>query len=272
MNDAVERQHRVTKEYRIGNQRLVALSDGHIVMDQRFIGTPSLPTAGHDAIRDQEGQVILPIGCFLLIGERIVLIDAGFGPHGSLGQSIVGGELPLQLEHLGVAVSDIDVIALTHLHEDHVGWLANTDGSPVFTNATVHVGAADWQHFVDGSPDAMPLPQHIEATLRGLASVGRVMRHDGDAEIIPSLTRIAAPGHTPGHAAFLLHDGTDRLLLVGDAFYCGQQLTATQWGAATDGDPDLALTARNRILEAAQVGGALVLGSHFPGLEAVHPN
>jgi glyoxylase-like metal-dependent hydrolase (beta-lactamase superfamily II) len=49
---------------------------------------------------------------------------------------------------------DVDVIAVSHLHLDHDGWLATTDAEPVFANATIHVGRADYEHFVleaDGS-------------------------------------------------------------------------------------------------------------------------
>ena len=254
---------------RVGERTILALSDGVVVIPPAFIGTPEHPTAGHDAVRGADGRAPLPVGCFLVPGDTTVLIDAGFGPADHEGRgTLVGGGLLGALADNGFRPADIDVLALSHLHLDHVGWLADLAGSPTFARARVLVGRADWEYFVEGGNAALPLADHIRAGLLAIAQAGRLTLLDADGPIAPGVTRLAAAGHTPGHSVFVVSDGPDRALLLGDALYCPAQLTQTDWAALTDVDPDLARATRRRLAgDLAERGGAAV-GCHFPGLRA----
>jgi glyoxylase-like metal-dependent hydrolase (beta-lactamase superfamily II) len=105
--------------------------------------------------------------------------------------------------------SPIRRIALTHGHGDHVGSLDALDaqlGADMEVlmsepDARIHAG----EHVVDGKlPGSWPkLSTRPDTLLR-----------EGDR--IGSLEVIAAPGHTPGHVAFL--DTRDRTLIAGDVF------------------------------------------------------
>jgi glyoxylase-like metal-dependent hydrolase (beta-lactamase superfamily II) len=254
---------------RVGERTILALSDGVVVIPPAFIGTPEHPTAGHDAVRGADGRAPLPVGCFLVPGDTTVLIDAGFGPADHEGRgTLVGGGLLGALADNGFRPADIDVLALSHLHLDHVGWLADLAGRPTFARARVLVGRADWEYFVEGGDAALPLADHIRAGLLAIAQAGRLTLLDADGPIAPGVTRLAAAGHTPGHSVFVVSDGPDRALLLGDALYCPAQLTQTDWAALTDVDPDLARATRRRLAgDLAERGGAAV-GCHFPGLRA----
>ncbi|WP_410618546.1 MBL fold metallo-hydrolase [Amycolatopsis sp. cmx-8-4] len=87
----------------------------------------------------------VPIGAFLVRGQgRTILVDTGFGPretgfpHGvtpaagdptqPMGE---GGDLLAALAKAGTAPEDVDTVFVTHLHSDHVGWLA-PEGTPAF--------------------------------------------------------------------------------------------------------------------------------------------
>ncbi|WP_371749911.1 MBL fold metallo-hydrolase [Streptomyces sp. NBC_01283] len=72
------------------------------------------------------------IGALLIEhGERALLIDAGFGPQtleaepGSPIGALHGGELLDNLARVGRRPQDIEAVAITHLHGDHVGWLSH---------------------------------------------------------------------------------------------------------------------------------------------------
>ena len=55
-----------------------------------------------------------------------VLVETGVGPAGLWDWTALSeGELPGALAALGVSPGDVDVVFLTHMHIDHVGW--NTD-------------------------------------------------------------------------------------------------------------------------------------------------
>jgi glyoxylase-like metal-dependent hydrolase (beta-lactamase superfamily II) len=262
---ATQRERATRVEYAIGDVTMIALSDGFLIMDDDFLGSPSHPTAAHDILADDHNQMVMPIGCFLVIGEKTVLVDLGYGPHVA-GPSMSGGNLLTHLRGVGMTPADIDVVALSHLHPDHVGWLGDEHGDPIFSNAQVHFGADDWAYFVDSDRANLPLEPHIRAALETLAGQGRVTLLSSDDAITRDITRLAAPGHTPGHSVFAVASGGDRALLFGDALYCVEQMTATDWAAATDVVPELARATRERLVRSLDEGGGFALGCHFPGL------
>jgi glyoxylase-like metal-dependent hydrolase (beta-lactamase superfamily II) len=57
---------------------------------------------------------------------------------GQMEGDSIGGDLLDNLAALGVAPTDIDTVLFSHLHPDHVGWVADAGGEPVFPN-TVNV-------------------------------------------------------------------------------------------------------------------------------------
>jgi glyoxylase-like metal-dependent hydrolase (beta-lactamase superfamily II) len=254
---------------RVGERTVLALSDGVVVIPPDFIGTPEHPTAAHDILRGADSRAPLPLGCFLVPGDTTVLIDAGYGPADHQGRGrLVGGGLLGALADSGFQPGDIDVVALSHLHLDHVGWLADSAGHPTFTRAQVLVGRADWEYFVERDDAALPLADHIRAGLVAIAQAGRLTLLDGDQPVAPGISRLDAAGHTPGHSVFVVSHGRDRALLLGDALYCPAQLTETDWAALTDVDPDLARATRRRLVGDLAKHGGMAVGCHFPGLRA----
>jgi glyoxylase-like metal-dependent hydrolase (beta-lactamase superfamily II) len=238
-------------------------------LGRTLLGTPQHPTAGYDELRRAAGggEVRLPIGCFLVPGSSTVLVDAGVGPVDYNGMGlIIGGNLLPQLAALGIAPHQVDVLALSHLHPDHAGWVAGADGEPTFPNAQVCFGAGDWEFFVDGDGGVMGLAPHLRACLLALAERGRITLLDDDRQIAPGVTRLAAPGHTPGHSLFAIHDRGERALLLGDAVYCPQQMSNSDWLALSDVDAALAARTRELYLRDLETHGGVGLGCHFPGL------
>jgi glyoxylase-like metal-dependent hydrolase (beta-lactamase superfamily II) len=234
-------------------------------MDADFIGSPEHPTAAHDALANQDNELVMPIGCFLVLGEKTVLIELGYGPH-TAGSTMVGGNLLAQLRAVGLTPNDIDIVCLSHLHPDHIGWLGNEHGEPVFPNAQVYFGAEDWAYFVESERANLPLEPHIRSTLETLARHERITLLTSDTPITGALTRLAAPGHTPGHSIFAITNRGNHALLFGDALYCAEQMTELDWAAATDVDRRLARSTREKYLRSLDETGGLALGCHFPGL------
>ena len=142
----------------------------------------------------------LPIGCFVVRTGSTTVLDAGMGPV-DLGW-IAGGQ-PGALTSAGVRPEEIDVVACTHLHFDHAGWLVE-GGRPVFPNATVRFGAADWRRWVVEAPDG----DRIRSAMLLLDEQGRLDPIEADGEsIAPGITARAAPGHTEGHHVLVLSPG-----------------------------------------------------------------
>ena len=252
----------------VGDRTLLGLSDGFLLMSTGFLGTAESPSAGHDTLRRRYGEVRLPLGCFLLPGERPVLIDTGLGAedfrqHGTL----VGGNLLPQLALQGIRPADVGVLALSHLHGDHSGTVGDAvTGRPVFANAHTFVGRGDWEHFVERELAPIPLAPHTRAALFELERRGQVTLIDGERDIAPGVRAIAAPGHTPGHTVYAIHDRGERVLVLGDAMHCPQQLDNLDWQIAFDVDPVLARRTRDRLHADLGAHGGGAVGCHFPEL------
>ncbi len=116
---------------------------------------PGAPAAGWEAVREQFPQTVGADGRWrfgthvLLVrtDAACVLVDAGVGPAGSAaaGWLQVAGTLDEDLGALGVTPEDVDLVVLTHLHQDHVGWLvAPGQSRPRFARARHVVSGAEW--------------------------------------------------------------------------------------------------------------------------------
>lgn len=119
-----------------------------------------------------------------------------------------GDPLVDQVAALGLAWSDLEFLAISHLHCDHSGGIRHLiDGPPVVLQRREHDFAMDeggLEHAFFRSDYAVP-----GVNFRLL---------DGDAEIAPGLRALDTSGHTPGHMSFavdLVQHGT--IVLAGDA-------------------------------------------------------
>jgi glyoxylase-like metal-dependent hydrolase (beta-lactamase superfamily II) len=142
---------------------------------------------------------------FHFVNAFLVREDDGF----TLVDTTMGRAADALLEAASTAGGDIRRIALTHGHGDHVGALDALkvrlgDAVEVLMpepDARIHAGETVVEGKLPGSwPTLTPTP---DVLLRGGERVGSL-------EVIP------APGHSPGHVAYL--DPRDRALLAGDVY------------------------------------------------------
>jgi glyoxylase-like metal-dependent hydrolase (beta-lactamase superfamily II) len=213
--------------------------------------------AEHAALLGPDGRLEMPVGSFLVrSGERVLLIDAGYGPQPPA--ALAGGRLLASLSELGVAPQDITDVVFSHLHPDHVGW-ASTGGTATFPCAAYHCHRDDWAHFVT----RMAVPS-VADTLAPVAE--RVVMWEGAHAVAPGVDRVAAPGHTPGNAYVVISSGEERAFLLGDVVHCPVELIDDDWAGLGDVDPALARQVRNALARELEGSGSMVAGAHFPGM------
>ena len=188
-------------------------------------------------------------------GGDTVLVDTGVGPAGIWGWrgEFEEGLLP-GLTGAGVAPEDIDVVFLTHLHVDHVGWNTDRDGRLVFPNAR-YVTHGDGIEFTRASDRP-----HIERTILAV----EFEEIDGVADIAEGVTAFPLPGHFPGHMGLRIDSRGQRAVLIADTAVNPMLLEHPDRVYASDGDPGTCAATRRALLPELVDQDVLTVCGHYP--------
>ena len=202
----------------------------------------------------------LPCGSYLVrSGGATVLVDTGVGPPGLWDWTAEHeGELPDALSELGVSREEIDIVFLTHLHIDHVGWNTDLEGGVFFARARylVHRDALAFVRSHDERP-------HVRRCITPL--LDRFETVTGELEIAPGVTSFAAPGHYPGHLALRLDSAGAKGMLIADSAVHPALLAEPDWLYISDGDPAQSAETRRALLPELVDRDVVVACGHYPG-------
>jgi N-acyl homoserine lactone hydrolase len=227
-------------------------------------------------IEHRDGLVLFDTG-----QDRASVTDPGYFPggvagalYGRLARFEIGPQQTLSagLDRLGYASGDVSTAILSHLHQDHIGGLAELG------RADIIVSQAEWDTLSSALPELRGLMRrHIDlpglrwhritaepADDPGLAPFRS--RHDlfGDG----SLVLVPTPGHTPGSMSLLVRQpGLPPLMMVGDLTYEAHLLEAGHVPG---------VGSRRRLREATAMvnmmrrryPGLVILPAHDPGAAA----
>ncbi|MFH9800351.1 MBL fold metallo-hydrolase [Streptomyces virginiae] len=254
------------RSIRLGETKVSYVPDGDVRLRplELLPDTTAEVWAAHPEYLDPAGRLVGSVGALLVEhGDRALLIDAGFGPQslqlpeGPL-DTIHGGALPAALADLGRRPEDVEAVAFTHLHADHLGWACHpAPGSDrlAFAHADHLISGPEWER-----RDLLEA-QGMAEQVRTLAPRVRTVA-DGQ-EVFPGVRVRITPGHTVGHAEYVITGGGRRLIAFGDALHSPIQVDRPEWSSGFDHDRALTADHRRRLVAELAEPGTLGFGVHF---------
>ncbi|MBN1200878.1 MAG: MBL fold metallo-hydrolase [Anaerolineae bacterium] len=228
---------------------------------------------------DDQHRVPMVLTCLLVrAGCKTILVDTGYGD--KLPDKLVRlmsmeyprGTLIDGLARLGVAPEDVDIVIDTHLHGDHCG--GNTTFAPdrtpraTFPNAEYMVQRREFEDAMQ--PNERTRATYLPVNYEPLAASGQLTLLDGDTDILPGISGVVTPGHTPGHQCVLFERGGQRALFVADMASFAVHFERLAWMTAYDVEPLVTLETKRRWRQWALDTGALLIFQHDTQVLAGH--
>jgi glyoxylase-like metal-dependent hydrolase (beta-lactamase superfamily II) len=139
------------------------------------------------------------------------------------------GALLQELEALSLSPEDIDIVFLTHLHFDHVGWNLTSAGTPTFSRARYVLHQAEWDARV--AHDAHVLRPFTDRLVTPLRTLGVLDLVAAEHALTPEVIAFPTPGHSPGHMSVLVNLRGEKALIIADVLVHPGQVTEPDWSS-----------------------------------------
>ena len=260
---------------KLGRFRLHALEAGLQRLDGgAMFGVVPKPLWEKRIPADERNRIPLALRCLLVeTPDALVLIDNGVGnKEDEKFRGIYGIEnegTPTRLEDAirdaGFSPDDVAYVIDTHLHFDHAGGNTFRDDEGevrvAFPRARYIVRRGEWEyaHSRNERIRASYLPHNFEPVERA----GRLELIDGEPEIVPGVTLLHTPGHTPHHQSVLLRSEGETACFLADVIPTSAHLPLP-WIMGYDVEPLVTLESKRTILERARREEWLLIFEHDP--------
>lgn len=187
----------------------------------------------------------------------------------------------------GFDVEAVDYVLNTHMHVDHVGWNTRLTGGrwqPTFPNARYLFAAQELTHWsahaekpvtdIEGAAPNSDETRHAQdfhqtqvyvhrQSIQPILDAGLADLIDIPHDVVPGITLVPVPGHTPGHLMVDITSDGERILVAGDTFHHPCQIAHPDWDDLADSNPGAAAAARKQILADIADTATRLIGSHF---------
>ena len=220
---------------------------------------------------DKEKMTFPYVPIVVNTGSKLVVIDPGLGPN--LYEQTKGavGQFHTNLAAAGIDRNAVDMVIVSHFHADHVNGLLTADSKPAFPNAEILVPAPEWPFWWDDSnmsraPAGSLLETNFKNNRRVFSALGnKVMHYEPGKELLPGITSVATPGHTPGHTSHVIASGPDKVFVQADvALLPALFVRNPGWHPTFDFAPDVAEQTRRKVYDMLAAEKMLLQGFHYP--------
>lgn len=263
--------------YKVGSFEVTAVTDGartFPLADSYVKNAPKDAVSAAFAAGYMDGdKVTAPFTPIVVnTGSKLVVMDTGNGPAQYEQSKGAVGQFHTNLAAAGVDRSAVDTVIISHFHGDHINGLLTGDSKPAFANAEIMVPASEWKFWLDDgnmskAPAGSPLEGNFKNVRRVFGALGnKVTQYDAGKELVPGITSMATPGHTPGHTSHVVASGSAKIMVQADVTAASALLFVRNpgWHAAFDMDGAVAEQTRRKLYDMAAADKMLVQGFHFP--------
>jgi glyoxylase-like metal-dependent hydrolase (beta-lactamase superfamily II) len=223
---------------------------------------------------DERNRIPLALRCLLIeTPEALVLVDTGVGnKEDDKFRDLYGLEnegSPTRLEDAiaatGHSPDDVDIVICTHLHFDHAGGntIRDQDGSirPAFPRARYVVQRGELEFAA--LPNERIRASYIAANHGPVTEAGLWDFVDGSADIVPGVSVIPTPGHTPHHQSVLIRSEQRTACFLADLVPTAAHLPLP-WIMGYDLEPLVSLESKRHLLDRARQEDWLLIFEHDP--------
>jgi glyoxylase-like metal-dependent hydrolase (beta-lactamase superfamily II) len=124
--------------------------------------------------------------------------------------------LTVQLAEIGLKLSDVTDVAISHTHGDHIGNVG------LFPEAKILIQRAEYEWIHGGIGPNENVNQLMALARRLIGNPRNIRLIDGDLDVFGdgSVTLVSTPGHTPGSQSLLVHlRNSGFIILSGDVVH-----------------------------------------------------
>lgn len=257
------------KTVELGSKKVTSLSDGNLQLPVSFL-FPEVDKQELSKLLTDNGlnaEALSP-PCNLTLLEyddKKVLFDAGAGPNFMSS----AGKIFESLENLEIDPSDITDVIFTHGHPDHIWGIVDDFDEVSFPEANLHFPRLEWDYWrKDDTLEKTPEARKsfvVGARNRMDVMEERVQLFDRGAELLSGIETVDTSGHTPGHTSFAIHEGSNSVLVIGDAMTNHVvSFLKPDWPAGADQDTDKGIETRKRLLDRLSAEKTQIVGYHLP--------
>jgi glyoxylase-like metal-dependent hydrolase (beta-lactamase superfamily II) len=254
-----------------------------VVATARCFYTPSFPAGTDWRTPDTPltGDGMAQIGVNSLViqtPDRTTVVDpASFRPDETTlgGGSVLepGPSLDTSLRELEVDPADVELVVITHGHDDHFIGVLDEHGQVRFPNAQHVFPQADWDDICNGD---MHNADGARAFLQPVQDAGLLRLVSGDVDLGGGVSVLFTPGESNGHQIMRFDAGDERVYYMGDLFHFPIEFIELRWAVSPRPESvgDALDAARRNVLQDAAAKPSSIVFTHgiFPAWGTVAPS
>lgn len=172
------------------------------------------------------------------------------------------GDFLGSLTEMNLTPDDIDVVMMTHMHNDHASGLTYIDGSEVksrFPNAVIYMSQIEWDEV--RNPTMRTQNTYLKINWEPIQN--QVVTFDDTLEVAPGIRMEHTGGHSKGHSIIHFEQNSETILHMADILLTFVH-TNPLWVGAVDDYPMDSIAAKQKLMKEALENHYRFLFYHDP--------